>query len=149
MGLETALIATAIIGTTASVVSSERARKQTRAAQRAQQRITSRENQRARQQQLRESQRAAAAVTAGAAAGGALDTSAFKGGVSSIQTQAANNIGFINQVDSAQKEINARLEKAGQAQGTAAAVGAFTSLAGNVLTNLPAQQPSTPTTGQG
>lgn len=128
MGLET-LAAVAVIGTGASVVQSTRARRQSRRAQRAQSRIESRQAQRQKMEQLRSSQRAQSDVIAQAGAQGTLDSSGVQGGVASIGTQAANNISFIEQVDSAKRAIQSRLERAGTLQAQAQGFGQLASMA--------------------
>lgn len=113
MGLATIAVGTLVGG---SIYSSNRARREQRRATRARNRIESRQRQRQTQEQLRASQRATAEIQAGAATQGITDASAVRGGVASVQTQAAENISFINQIDSAQQEIQSTLERANRYQ---------------------------------
>lgn len=134
--VDIALIGLAAGGTAASVYSSNRARKAQKRARRAQSRIEATRARKEKMQQLRASQKARAEVAAGAAATGTLGTSAFEGGVSSIQQQAANNISFIEQIQSGQEAIARRMEEADkfrfQAQAFAALASTASSMSGYV-----------------
>jgi len=149
MGIETDALAFGVVG--GSIFASSKARKERRAAARAQARIASRQRARERQQVLRESQRASAQITAGAAGTGTLGASAFQGGVASVQTQAFNNASFITQIDTAQKEIQKRLERASQFEFTAQTLGQIAStVTGFAAPTGPATRPaSAPTPGTG
>lgn len=128
MGIETAILAVAAVGTAASIQQSRQSRKASKRAARAQRRISQRENQRERIRQLRESQIARAQITAGAAQTGTLSTSAFEGGVASIGSQAAGNISFINQIESLQQQIHKNQQRAADFSANAQGIQAITNL---------------------
>lgn len=94
------------------IYASERARKENRRASRVQRRIQNRQAQREKMQQLRQSQRQIASMTNAAAFSGTLGSSGFLGGSAGLLQNAANNAGFIEQVDSAQQSILNRQESA-------------------------------------
>lgn len=123
-----AALGIAAVGTAASIQQSRQARKASKRAARAQQRISERQNQRERLKQLRESQIARAQVTASAAQTGTLGTSAFEGGVASLQSQAAGNISFINQIESLQQQVNKNQQRAANFASNAQDIGAVTEL---------------------
>ena len=140
MGLETVLIGTAVGLTGASLIESNNARKDSRRAQRANQRIEARKMQREKQAQLRAAQRETAKMTAASVSQGTGESSAVSGGVSSINQQTANNIGFIESMNRAQLDIQRRLEKASQHQFNAQAFSSLASIAsmGVGMGNTPA-----------
>jgi hypothetical protein len=137
------VIAAAVL-TVASLASGEEARKDQRRAARIQQRLNENKELREKQQQLRSAivQRAQI-VTAGAAAG-VSDSSAVQGGADSIQTQAAANVSFINQISSMNEAIYDANVSANKNQSNAAAFGAAASLAGS-FNSTPTTTPTTNT----
>ena len=138
------LLAVSAVATAGSLVQSNSARKDSRRAQRANQRIEARKMQREKQAQLRAAQRETAKMTAASVSQGTGESSAVSGGVSSINQQTANNIGFIESMNRAQLDIQRRLEKASQHQFNAQAFSGLASLA-SMGANF-SQRPKAPNT---
>ena len=90
------LIATAI-SAGASVYSTQEAGRRADKAEALQERIASLKAQRERRRQIASAKRARARILAQSEASGTQQSSGVVGGVGSIQTQAASNIGFLNQ----------------------------------------------------
>ena len=117
-------VTAAVVGLTGlSVIRGEQSRKEQKRATRAQQRIQERRNQRQRIQQVRESVIASAQIQQAGATQGIPQASAVKGGVAGVQTQAATNISFINQIESLQQNIQRNLERARTFAGQARTLG--------------------------
>lgn len=106
------LAGAAVVGTTASIYSSVKARKEQKKANRAQERIRQTQSARERLAQVRESRIAQAQVLQSGATQGTGDSSTTQGAYSAIGSTAAGNIQFINQMDSLQQEVFRRMEKA-------------------------------------
>lgn len=119
--------------TIASLVAGEDARKEQRRGQRIKQRIAERKEVREKQKQLRASAIQRAQVITAGAGSGVLDSSAIEGGSDSVQTQAAGNIGFINQISSMNEELFKSNQKVNRKQGQAATYGAAASIAGQFV----------------
>jgi hypothetical protein len=123
----------AAIGTVAGIQQGRQARKESKKAARVQRRISERETQRQRMMQLRESQMARAQVIAQGAQTGTLGASGLQGGVASIGTQAAGNIGFLNQIESLQQQAARSRQKASDFAGNVSNIGALTQFGTKVL----------------
>jgi hypothetical protein len=100
MGIEVALLAVAIGGTAFSVKQQREAAKEASSARKAQRRAEKVRKAAARKRTLAEARRRRADVIAQeAAAGGGVSTSVATGQVSSIQSQLAANLSFLNTID--------------------------------------------------
>lgn len=123
--------------TVASLVTGEKARSEQRKTQQIQQRIQERKELREKQQQLRSSviQRAQL-ITAGAAAG-VSESSAVEGGAASVQSQAAGNISFLNQISSMNEAVYNTNKKASEYQSITAGLGAAASLSAQFIAPTP------------
>lgn len=117
------------VSTVAGLEQSRQARKRQDRASRAAQRVAERRSTRERLEQIRAAQISSAQVEAQAGTQGTLESSAVQGGIAGIQTGAAQNIAFINQIGSLQQEQQRNLERARAFAGNAAAFGSFASLA--------------------
>ena len=130
------LLGAAVASTTASVVSSEKARKQQKKANKIQERVRQTQDSRSRLAQIREARMAQAQILQGGATQGALGSSAVQGGFSAAGSNAENNIQFINQVDTLQQAINKRMEKAKTYSGIASASAGIASIAGSFVGSM-------------
>ena len=108
MGIEVALLGAVVAGTAANVVTS---RKQNKLAQREAKARTMIEERRAKRDRIasvREQQMAAAEMAVQGEGAGVASSSGVAGGIASVNTTAASNANFVNQVQSL-NEIRARL----------------------------------------
>jgi hypothetical protein len=126
------LLGAAVVSTTASVVSSEKSRKQQKKANKIQERVRQTQDSRSRLAQIREARMAQAQILQGGATQGVMGSSAVQGGFSAAGSNANNNIQFINQIDTLQQAINKRMEKANTYSGMSSAFGGIASIAGTV-----------------
>lgn len=126
MGIELAIGALAV-GTGVQALGTIKAGKEERRAARARSRIESRRNQRRTVAQVRQAQIARAQAVQGAATGGSLDTSGFRGGVSSIGSTTASNIAFDQQIQGLQQFIGQRLQDANKTRQFASVLGTASS----------------------
>lgn len=103
--------ATAVVG----VLQGERSRRQAKKAADIDRRIQELQQRREKQRVLREAQVARAGLAQQAATSGVQDTSSAQLGIASIQTQAAENIGFLQRVGTLQQQSARRLQAAADA----------------------------------
>lgn len=114
--------------TVASLISGDKARQEQAKTIKIQKKIQARKDLRSKQQQLRSGAiQRAQLITAGAASG-ASNSSSVRGGAGSVQSQAAGNVSFINQISTMNESIYDSQEAASEYQGNAAAFGAAASL---------------------
>lgn len=147
MGIEV-LAAAAVVGTGASIYSSERSRSEQKKANRARERIrqasSARENLAAvRQQKIAQSQIIQAGATQGTS-----DSSQIQGAYSGAGSATAGNIGFRNQIDSLQQTIYERMQAANRYSAQAGYYGQAANLAmqGSSMLGSPTKStaPTTP-----
>jgi hypothetical protein len=141
------LLGAAVVSTTASVVSSEKARKQTKKANKIQERVRQTQDSRSRLAQIREARMAQAQVLQSGATQGTIGSSAVQGGSGAIGSNANNNIQFINQIDTLQQAINRRMESANSYSGAASAFAGAASIAGSFAGGIKPKEVSADTGG--
>jgi hypothetical protein len=116
----------AIIGATATVASAQEQRKAGKAAQRqyeAEGRKAEVQNIRAVRQQIREARLAQAAMSNVAAQTGGVGSSALAGGISSVGTQLAGNLNYMQQIARENTAIGAAAAEGAQAMSNTAVYG--------------------------
>lgn len=110
-GIVTAAVAT--VATTAfSAYQQSRAASKQRKANRKAQRIEAIQAQRERVQAVRQNRIAASQAQAQAGNSGLLGSSGIQGGIAALQTQAASNLSFTNQIDALNTQRQGLLESA-------------------------------------
>ena len=102
MATGAAVISAVALG--AQFVATQKAEDKTEEANEAQQRSASLKNARARRQQVAAARRARAATVAQGEAGGISGSSAVAGATGSVQSQASSNIGFLNQLETLDRQ---------------------------------------------
>jgi hypothetical protein len=124
-----------LFGTTAaSVVNSNKARKETRKANKIQERVRQTQDARARLAQVRQARISQAEILQSGATQGATGSSAVQGGFSAAGSNANNNIQFINQIDILQQAVNKRMENANSYSAKAQEFSQLSSLAASIPT---------------
>ncbi|CAB4161325.1 hypothetical protein UFOVP729_44 [uncultured Caudovirales phage] len=136
MGLDPITIALGVISTAASVSQASEQRKAGKAAQRqyeAEARKSEVQNIRSVRQQIREARLAQASMTNVAAQTGAMGSSALAGGVSSVGSQLAGNLNYMQQIAKENTAIGAAAAEGAQAMSNAAVYGAVGQLGGTIF----------------
>ena len=110
-----ASIATAVVSTGVAV----KGQREQRKAQEAQSQVRSAQETRQRLAQVRKQRIAQAQVMQSAATEGTQNSSSARGGMSSIGSQTASNLGFIQGVSNIQETVASRMNKASQYASTA------------------------------
>lgn len=129
----------AIIGATATVASAQEQRKAGKAAQRqyeAEGRKAEVQNIRAVRQQIREARLAQAAMSNVAAQTGGVGSSALAGGISSVGTQLAGNLNYMQQIARENTAIGAAAAEGAQAMSNAAVYGTIGKLSGTIFEGM-------------
>lgn len=123
--------AVAVVGLAFSVSESRKAKKAQKKASKIQSKKAALENARQRRAQVAQARRQRAAAVAQAEASGISGGSQISGVASSIQTQAASNVSFLNQLEGFDQARFGALSDASDAQGRAATFQA--------ISNVPSQ----------
>jgi hypothetical protein len=132
-------IAFGVISTAASVSQASEQRKAGKAAQRqyeAEQRRAEVQNIRSVRQQIREARLAQASMTNVAAQTGGMGGSAVAGGVSSVGTQLAGNLNYMQQIAKENTAIGAAAVEGAQAISNAAVYGSVGKISGTIFSEM-------------
>lgn len=141
MGMDPITLAYIAIGTQAvgTIASAQQQRKAAAAQQRqyqAEERKAEVQNVRSVRQQIRESRLARAAMTNVAAQTGGIGSSALAGGISSVGTQFAGNLNYMQQIAEQNTAIGAAAAQGAQAMSNAAVYGAIGNLGGTIFQGM-------------
>jgi hypothetical protein len=126
----------AVIGAVSSVASAQQQSKAGKAQQRqyeAEQRKSEVQNIRSVRQQIREARLAQASMTNVAAQTGAMGGSGLAGGVSSVGSQLAGNLNYMQQIAKENTAIGAAAAESAQAMSNAAVFGSVGKLSGTIF----------------
>jgi hypothetical protein len=129
----------AVIGAVSSVSSAQQQRKAGQAAQRqyeAENRRAEVQNIRSVRQQIREARLAQSAMLNTGAQTGAMGGSGLAGGISSVGTQLAGNVNYMQQIAEQNTAIGAAAAAGAQASSNAAVYGSIGQLSGTIFTNM-------------
>ena len=117
-------IVTAVVSTGVAV----KGQREQRKAQKAQSQVRSAQETRQRLAQVRQQRIAQAQIVQASATEGTLDSSSSRGGVGSIGSQTASNLGFIQGVSNIQDTVASRMNKASQYASTAQGLNSMANL---------------------
>jgi hypothetical protein len=129
----------AVVGAGATVASAQEQRKAGKAAQRqyeAEGRKAEIQNIRSVRQQIREARLAQAAMTNVAAQTGGMGGSGLAGGISSVGTQLAGNLNYMQQIARENTAIGAAAAEGAQAMSNAAVYGTVGKLSGTIFEGM-------------
>ena len=139
MGMDPITIAAAVIGAAGSISSAQEQRKAGKAAQRqyeAENRRAEVQNIRSVRQQIREARLAQASMLNTGAQSGGMGGSGLAGGISSVGTQLAGNMNYMQQIAEQNTAIGAAASAGAQASSNAAVYGSIGQLGGTIFSAM-------------